>query len=258
MDYDTKMGMKTIYLSPHLDDAVFSCGGYIWEQTQMGVEVEIWTICAGDPPPGPFSELARSLHESWNLGENAVQIRREEDDAACRLVGAVPRHFSFPDFIYRFSPQGKPYYQVGADLSGGLDPGEADLIEQIKTKLEQELPPAVNLIVPLGIGNHVDHELTRKAASRLGRNLVYYADYPYARELDGQEILRFMGGSREWKGTQLQVSEKGLDQWWVAACAYGSQLSTFWEDQEALRGEIKDFSTLLGGMTLWEALEEDV
>jgi len=42
--------MHWIYLSPHLDDAVLSCGGIIWQQVQSGHQVEIWTICAADPP----------------------------------------------------------------------------------------------------------------------------------------------------------------------------------------------------------------
>lgn len=248
--------MKTIYISPHLDDVVFSCGGWIWEQTHRGQEVEIWTICAGDPPPGSLSALALSLHQSWGLGENAVRIRREEDREACRMVGAAPRHLSFLDCIYRFSPQGELIYQTEAEIFGGLDPGEGDLIDRVSAALAELLPTESELIVPLGIGNHVDHELTRKAASRLGRRLYYYADYPYARELEGREILKFMEGSREWKGDNLQVTQKGLDQWWQGARAYGSQITTFWEDEGDLRREIKDFSDFLEGMKLWEALEE--
>lgn len=248
--------MITIYLSPHLDDAVFSCGGWIWEQTQKAQEVEIWTICAGDPLPGPLSELARTLHQAWNLDAHAVQTRREEDRKACQMIGAVPRHLSFQDCIYRLSPQGEPFYQTESAISGGLDPKEADLIDRVSAVLEEQLPQEVDLIVPLGIGNHVDHELTRKAASRLGRSLSYYADYPYARDPDGQEVLRIMADSPEWQGEHQEVTDEGLHQWWRSARAYDSQITTFWEDEEALYNEIKQFSGFLGGMTIWKALEK--
>ena len=250
------MDMKTIYLSPHLDDVVFSCGGWIWEQTHKGQEVEIWTICAGDPPPGSLSDLAKFLHQSWELDENAVRIRRDEDQEACRIIGAVPRHLSFLDCIYRLSPPGEPFYQTEVDIFGGLDPREADLLDRVSTALGDLLPTESDLIVPLGIGNHVDHELTRKAASRLGRRLHYYADYPYAHELEGRETLKFMEGAREWECDQLQITEKGLDRWWQGARAYGSQITTFWENEGALRREIKQFSDFLGGMKLWVAREE--
>ena len=52
-----------VYLSPHLDDAVLSCGGMIHRQAQAGERVVVVTVCAGDPPPGPLSDFARSLHE---------------------------------------------------------------------------------------------------------------------------------------------------------------------------------------------------
>ena len=248
--------MKTIYLSPHLDDVVFSCGGWIWEQTQQGQEVEIWTICAGDPSAEPLSELAASLHQSWNLTDNAVAIRRDEDQEACRVIGAVPKHLPFLDCIYRSSWEGEPFYQVGEDIFGGLDPREGNLIDEVSATLAELLPRDVDLIVPLGIGYHVDHELTRKAASRLERRLVYYADYPYARDIEGQEILKIMENSQEWQEMDLALSNGGLDKWWLAARAYRSQISTFWEDEGDLHREIRDFSAYLGGMKLWEALED--
>jgi LmbE family N-acetylglucosaminyl deacetylase len=248
--------MKTIYLSPHLDDAIFSCGGWIWEQTQAGEEVEIWTICAGDPPPGLLSDFARSLHQSWDIVEDAVQIRRAEDLQACQILGAVPKHLPFQDCIYRSSPAGEAYYQTGEDIFGGLDPRESDLIDEISAMLGELIPADVELIVPLGIGNHVDHDLTRKAASRLDRKVYYYADYPYAREEEGQEILEIMSNSQEWRGMQARISKQGLNQWWQGARAYRSQISTFWEDEGDLQQQLADFSSFLGGFKRWEALEE--
>lgn len=249
--------MKTILVSPHLDDAVFSCGGWIWDQSQKGVEVEIWTIFAGDPPEGELSDLARMIHKSWGLSRAVVRIRREEDLEACRIVGAIPRHLPFLDCIYRTTPGGEPYYSRAEDIFSGLDPREAGLIDEVKESLLELLPEGSKLVVPLAIGNHVDHEVTRKAASRLGRELTYFADYPYARELEGQDILRFMEDSSEWQGEQVRISEEGMHCWWQAARAYGSQISTFWEDEEVLRREINDFSMKLGGIKLWAAIEED-
>jgi LmbE family N-acetylglucosaminyl deacetylase len=250
------MNMKTIYLSPHLDDAIYSCGGWIWEQTQRGKDVEIWTICAGDPPDS-ISEFARTLHQSWGLGSDAVKIRRDEDREACRIVGAEPIYLSYLDCIYRSSPQGEIYYPGGEEIFGGLDPREADLIDRVSAELREKLPQECELIVPLGIGNHVDHELTRKAASRLVKELTYYADYPYAREDDGKEILGIMQKSPEWQCNQQRISDQGLIKWVQAARAYGSQITTFWKDEGALQREVEEFSAYLGGMRFWQALEEE-
>ncbi len=248
--------MKTIYLSPHLDDAVFSCGGWIWEQTNQGQEVEIWTICAGDPPPGPLSDLAEVLHHDWQLGVEAVQIRRQEDQQACRVLGAESKYFSFRDCIYRTDPSGEPFYQTVEDLFGGLDPQESDLITTVSKQLTANLPLEAEVISPLGIGNHVDHDMVRKAVSRLDRPLKYYADYPYAREGEGQRILRFLEESPDWRAQILEISEEGITRWTEAALQYGSQISSFWTDSDQLEAEIRQFCEISGGIRLWETLEE--
>ncbi len=130
------------------------------------------------------------------------------------------------------------------------------MIERLSGQLQEELPEDARVVAPLGIGNHVDHELTRKAANRLGIPLTFYADYPYAREVDGKEILEFMDRSKEWQFEEMPVSEVGLDKWILAAQAYRSQVSTFWANDEDLGMQIRDFSTLLGGrFGLWRAVE---
>lgn len=248
--------MTVIYLSPHLDDVVFSCGGWIWEQTQQGQQVEIWTICAGDPPQGALSDLAAALHHNWQLGKEAVQARRQEDQWACGLLGAKPRHFPFLDCIYRTNAAGDPFYHKVEDLFSGLDPLEADLITAVHQQLAEDLPGEAEVVVPLGIGNHVDHDMVRKAATRLERSVMYYADYPYVREREGQHIVRFLEGSPDWHSQIMDISPEGMNKWVEAALHYGSQISSFWANSDQLEGEIRQFCEISGGFKLWETLED--
>jgi len=170
-----------IYLSPHLDDAALSCGGLIWQQTQAGDDVEIWTLCAGDPPPGPLSPFAGACHDRWKLGETAVKVRREEDRAAAAVLGAKVRHWKIPDCIYRRSAEsGEILYDSEEAIFGSVQPGDEDLVNWITSELAKMLPPGAMIICPMTLGNHVDHQITRAAAERLGIGLSYYADYPYA------------------------------------------------------------------------------
>ena len=249
--------MKWIYLSPHLDDAIYSCGGLIWEQIQSGQEVEIWTICAADPPEDQFSPYAESLHQDWGLGKDAIKIRRDEDRDACQILGALPRYLSYLDCIYRKAPRGDFYYQSDQELFGGLDPGELTLIDTLTGQLQDQLPLDAQLVAPLGIGNHVDHDLTRKAASRLEVPLYYYADYPYAMENEGKEIQGFLFGSMDWKEEIFPVSEVGILHWGEAARTYQSQTSIFWENESALKEDISEFSAAMGGVKLWKTVEND-
>src|SRR5512138_416649 len=97
--------MRWVYLSPHFDDAVLSCGGLISDQLKSGLAVEVWTVCAGSPDPGlPLSTFAQGLHNRWGTGLEAVAARRVEDEAAIHRLGACSRYWNLPDCIYRRLP----------------------------------------------------------------------------------------------------------------------------------------------------------
>jgi len=90
--------VKWIYLSPHLDDAALSCGGLLWEQSQAGDEVAVWSICAGDPPPGRLSPFARSLQARWGTGSRSAAERRLGELARGQdviIATKYPSGFSF-------------------------------------------------------------------------------------------------------------------------------------------------------------------
>jgi LmbE family N-acetylglucosaminyl deacetylase len=239
--------MEWIYLSPHLDDAVYSCGGLIWEQVQAGEKVAVWTVCAGDPPPGPLSPFAESLHARWGFGREATHLRREEDRLACSLLGAAPRHFSIPDCIYRRSPvDGTAVYTTEAEIFGPLHPEESGLVDGFTQELQQ-MPEGANLACPLGLGGHVDHRLARAAAEGSGRPLWFYADYPYVLE-HGRELVKETAGMQ---AAVFPISERGLRTWEEAIAAYPSQVSTFWTDMQKMRERLRAYQGWAGGVRFW-------
>ena len=173
-----------IYLSPHFDDAALSCGGQIYQHTSQGAAVLIVTIMAGDPPIVHVSGYAQSLHDRWQMASDAVEGRRAEDLAACRILGADALHWTTPDCIYRFHPHtGESLYVSDEEIFGSIDPAELDLVEALAQQI-QRLPAHGRLVIPLTVGHHVDHQLTRMAAERSASydTLVYYEDYPYAQD----------------------------------------------------------------------------
>lgn len=255
--------MKWIYLSPHLDDAALSCGGPVWEQASAGQAVEVWSICAGDPPPGPLSPFAQSLHARWDTGPSSAAGRRAEDRSACQILGANSRHFPIPDCIYRRDPEtGEHLYASEEAIFGPVDPREASLVDELSQTLVRELRGADNLVCPLGLGGHVDHRLARAAVERLYAGagmgdaeardrdlpaLWYYADYPY--------VMREGAEQSPEEGLEAvvhPVSSEGLRAWQAAVAAYESQISTFWEDMESMRAEIRAYCEEMGGVLLWQ------
>ena len=249
--------MNWIYLSPHPDDVALSCGGLVWEQTHAGEMVSIWTICAGNPPDGPLSPFAEVLHARWGTGREAFERRRQEDIASCRALSASYRHFSIPDCIYRLGQGvgGAPEHLYASEqaLFGPLHPAEASLRQWISEELAQALPLDAQLVCPLTLGNHVDHQLTRLAAEDLGRDLWFYADYPYVqRQLDYGEQLTKDG----WRSTSFPVSREGMAAWLCSVAAHGSQFSTFWPNLEAAEQEIQGYCEKFGGILLWQGKKD--
>ena len=50
--------MHHLFLSPHYDDAVYSCGGTLASLTTAGENVTVLTVCAGSPPSDELSWFA--------------------------------------------------------------------------------------------------------------------------------------------------------------------------------------------------------
>ena len=212
--------MRWIYLSPHLDDAILSAGGLIFEQTRSGIPVEIWTFMCGYPPNGDYSPFAELLHKLWGFSsaEETVRERREEDRRAAAVVGAQVAHFDFLDCIYRRGSNGEWLY---SDISVPPHPEDADIPERIAETINARLQPGDVLVCQLAVGSHVDHVLVRQGAERVGRSLLYDIDIPYF--LTKPE--EFAPKSAEMSEALHPVSESGLKSWQEAVLEYKSQLA---------------------------------
>lgn len=242
-----------IYLAPHLDDVVLSCGGHIYALTQAGESVLIVTVTAGDPPRDGLPPFAQAHHDSWGLDHNAVADRRAEDRAACAILGADWSHLTVKDAIYRRAPaSGEALYGNDVQLFGPVHSAETPLITTIAEAL-QVLPPAANVIGPLCIGNHVDHQLTRAAAeAAYGNALAYYEDYPYVQ-------WHGMGDSVDatWVSETLPVSAEALAKKVAAIDAYVSQVDHLFTDSAEMSQRVGDYVKQVNGERLWRKKRPD-
>ncbi len=245
----------TIYLSPHLDDATLSCGGQIWADTAVAKTSLIITIMAGDPPAGTGSSYVASLHKRWNLAANAVAMRRQEDAAACAILGADFWHWDVPDCIYRHHPvTGEPFYVSDTDIFGSIHPQEMVLLERL-VGLLGALPDHDRLLVPLTAGDHVDHQLVRRAAelSFLPDHLTYYEDYPYVRD---EAVLQAALANSElgWESQVIPLTDTAVAAKIEAIAAFQSQLSTFFNGRADLTTQINQYVQKVGGERFWYRL----
>jgi hypothetical protein len=174
-------GSAVIFVSPHLDDAVLSCGALLTQLAHTG-PVTVLTVFSSALPP---SKLALSARRSLrNLGiADAMEYfedRRAEDIAILKEAGASWIHLGLTDVLFR---------RVGG-ATGRVTGRSAYLT----LRFDAALTPKVGVMVreavaatgasavfaPLGIGRHVDHLITRNAVATSGIDAVYYSDFPYS------------------------------------------------------------------------------
>jgi LmbE family N-acetylglucosaminyl deacetylase len=229
-----------IYLSPHLDDAVLSCGGRIWRQVQAGDRVLVVTVFAGKPSPDvPLSPFAQALHAAWELVD-ATAARREEDAAALALLGTESVYWPYTDCIYRRMPDGGFPYASEEALFGDVHSSDEALIAELAGRFRAlALEPASVIYAPLAVGCHVDHQIVRRAVAGL-EGVTYYEDYPYAGKPGAVEGSL---GIERWQEEVVPLSSDALEAKIAAIACYSSQFITLgWADAEEMAAAVRAFA----------------
>jgi LmbE family N-acetylglucosaminyl deacetylase len=237
---------RWIFLSPHLDDAVFSCGGLISYLAVKGIKVEIWTVFSDQTEEvSSLTPFAQALHSRWQVGDYPYKARKEEDEQACQLIGARLEHFGFQDCIYRrFPGTNEAVITSDDDLLGPIKEGEFELVDQVTEELKYRLEEPSIWVCPSAMGGHVDHRIVRIAAQKVRKLLLYYADLPYAFSVPPQIIPGMIQFSLD-----IPVENQAI--WMRSVMKYASQISTFWKDEPEMVGQYSSFLNLYNGLPLW-------
>lgn len=240
---------RHIFLSPHLDDVVYSCGGTLGVQVSCGLTPLVITVFAGIPKDDALlSPFARQQHRQMGASstEGAAAImerRRREDAAALDSLGVDYLWLDYPEAIYRGDPA---YYTTETQLIGGeVNPNDLWIDKQLSQDLltlQNRLPDAA-WYVPLGIGRHVDHQLVSSAADRLiqhGSTVYLYEEFPYVlqpKALDAR--LNELGGSFE--PALVEMSEM-LPFRLEAADLYTSQVQNTFANREEMHRLMSEYT----------------
>jgi LmbE family N-acetylglucosaminyl deacetylase len=235
---------RLIFLSPHPDDAVLSCGGWIYQLAQNGERPIVVTIFSGDrSETAPLSDFARSLQVRWQLGDDAPARRRDEDRAACDRLGCYLIHLPFADAVYRAAENRPPIYETEETIFGKVH--EEEIVDRVTEALRPRVRRVSNarLVIPLTAGLHVDHVITRLAAEQLTVESIYYEDYPYAEQ---PERMTHVWRSTEWQADTIGLSEDALQAKIEAFLLHRSQISTFYRDDEEVALRLRAYAELVG------------
>jgi LmbE family N-acetylglucosaminyl deacetylase len=187
---------RCVVLSPHLDDAVLSCGDLVRDLAGRR-DVVVATLFTEESRPYTWSARAFLAQcASRSSGDALYAQRRDEDAEVLDALGVAWTHAGLPDALFRkMSPvtglgpvrrllpelgHVYPTYRLHV-TSGRVSRHDRLAVEAVEGLIEALTAQQPTLLVaPLGIGHHVDHVLVRDAAARAGTEVLYYADHPYA------------------------------------------------------------------------------
>ena len=218
--------MKTIYLSPHLDDAVLSCGGLIYDQVNAGMDVEVFTFMCAIPR---------------ETSSEKYTIRMKEDKEALKILGAKPIHYCFLDGLDRKDFEGNKLYSTVFSTVHPEDRTSLAITHLLKMQLESD----DILMCPLAVGSHVDHVIIRKAGEDLGISLTYFVDFPYVEYLPDALDPAVLGLTE----TTADITSEGLSHWIDAMRKYVSQ--DLYPTPEITAQKIKEYWAKNKGVSLW-------
>lgn len=132
---------RIVIVSPHLDDAVLSCGGFM----AVHPGVTVITVFGGNPPQYPVPQRLWDTQSGFAPDDDVMQARRAEDHAALGLLAATPLHLEYVEHSYL--PGDKP---VAPEV----------LVDGLVAALRSLEPTLV--IAPFGLANP-DHDVTHRA-----------------------------------------------------------------------------------------------
>jgi len=175
-----------IFFSPHIDDAVLSCGGLIASlKGKKILVVDIFTNFLGEK----YSKHAKYYLKSLKFADASEYFtaRKEEEKKAARILNFDFYFCNFPEAIFRFEKKiifNNFFYKNTEQLLSGINKRDKKIIFLVKKRVDDILKDSRTrngkIYFPLGIGNHADHKILNKIGLSLkNKNIFFYQDFPY-------------------------------------------------------------------------------
>ena len=227
--------MKTaFFISPHLDDVVFSCGGTLAKLADENWQTILCTIFTKSVINPQGFALACQLDKNLAADLDYMKLRRAEDCRAAKILGAAESlHLNFLEAPHRG-------YESAPELFAGEKHGDkiwkkvAEHFEMLNEIHQPEI-----IFAPQGLGNHVDHLQTIRAVRKVFpvEKIRWYRDMPYAiRQSDAPSELLPPGLFPFFSEIEDYLPQK------IAACAaYRSQINFQFGSLDQIKPTLENF-----------------
>ena len=235
-----------LFLSPHLDDVVFSCGGLACLLAAAGWRTVLVTAFTRSVVPATGFALECQLDKGLPPDADYMALRRDEDRRAAQIIG-----FDEVRWLDLAEAPHRGYHSAPA-LFGAVraDDRVALPLTAAFVALAAELRPEF-VASPQGLGNHVDHQQVAAAAIGCFAAEVsgFYRDTPYAIRNPAASALPGVS-------TALATFDIGaaLDRKIAAAQAYDSQIGFQFGGPQPLAAALREFALKEGNGATAERL----
>lgn len=231
--------MRTaLFVSPHLDDVVFSCGGTLAAMAEQGWHTVMATCFTATVLRVSDFALACQLDKSLGPEVDYMALRREEDRAAGAILGAGElRWLDLPEAPHRG-------YTSAPALFDGVHEDD-DIWRDLSTRLAALIAEIVpeQIFAPQGLGGHVDHRQTIRAVRAVAGDIpvAWYRDTPYA--IRNPAAVPFV----EAPDAATVPIDRWLDAKIGSACAYASQIGFQFGGADGVAAALRAFTAHEGG-----------
>ncbi|MDQ3099487.1 MAG: PIG-L family deacetylase [bacterium] len=168
-------------LSPHLDDAIWSLGGFL-KNVETPNNIRVINI---------FSEHT-FIYGKLEDPKVASRVRRLEDTRALNSAGITNIiYLDFSEALLRGYSFDEMFMDTDAELE---DPATNELDKSLRRLISS----SDTILIPACFGGHVDHYVTRNVALTLPGKQLFYEDLPYAARKERRGIAEnFLTGRKE-------------------------------------------------------------
>lgn len=227
------MTPTALFVSPHLDDVVFSCGGTLASLADRGWRTVMLTAFTATVLPATGFALACQLDKGLAPEVDYMALRRDEDRDAAAILGVSDlRWLDLPEAPHRGYGSAPALFAAVRDDDAIWRDVAARLGEAIREFAPQQL------FAPQGLGGHVDHRQVIRAVQEVAGPVpvAWYRDTPYAIRNPAAAALVDAPELGAW------TIEATLERKVRAACAYRSQVGFQFGGAEATGTALRTFA----------------
>lgn len=171
-----------LILSPHPDDAALSCADHISHWKKKSYDITVCTVFTKYSSKSLSDDAKKFMNRSGFDNQNRFEVARNSEDRGALLYLAVKNiRLKYIDAAFRSYRKVPIYKNFNKLFKGNISSQDKKIINELKNYYYLISKKYDYIVLPIGIGNHIDHRILRDCANVAipQKKLLYYFDSPY-------------------------------------------------------------------------------